>query len=67
MRSISADEVGIKVIHDFRNYDMQKGGLGAPLVPEFHKYLLLNQTKEKLFSILEVYLMVLTWMEKTLK
>ena len=24
-----ADEVGIKVIHDFRNYDMQKGGLGA--------------------------------------
>ena len=33
-----ADEIGIRVIHDFRNYDMQKGGLGAPLVPESVSY-----------------------------
>ena len=47
-----ADEVGIKVIHDFRNYDMQKGGLGAPLVPEFHKYLFAESNKRKvIFNI----------------
>ena len=47
-----ADEVGIKVIHDFRNYDMQKGGLGAPLVPEFHKYLFAEPSKRKvIFNI----------------
>tara|TARA_B100000965_G_scaffold375823_1_gene368555 strand:- start:876 stop:1886 length:1011 start_codon:yes stop_codon:yes gene_type:complete len=43
-----ADEVGIDVIHDFRNYDMQKGGLGAPLVPEFHKYLFAESNKRKI-------------------
>jgi anhydro-N-acetylmuramic acid kinase len=43
-----ADEVGIRVIHDFRNYDMQKGGLGAPLVPEFHKYLFAESNKRKI-------------------
>ena len=43
-----ADEVGIRVIHDFRNYDMQKGGLGAPLVPEFHKYLFSESNKKKI-------------------
>ena len=42
-----ADEVGIRVIHDFRNYDMQQGGLGAPLVPEFHKYLFAESNKRK--------------------
>ena len=42
-----ADEVGIEVIHDFRNYDMQEGGLGAPLVPEFHKYLFAESNKRK--------------------
>ena len=47
-----ADEVGIKVIHDFRNYDLQKGGLGAPLVPEFHKYLFAESNKRKvIFNI----------------
>ena len=47
-----ADEVGIKVIHDFRNYDMHKGGLGAPLVPEFHKYLFAESNKRKvIFNI----------------
>ena len=47
-----ADEVGIRVIHDFRNYDMQKGGLGAPLVPEFHKYLFAESNKRKvIFNI----------------
>ena len=43
-----ADEVGIEVIHDFRNYDIQKGGLGAPLVPEFHKYLFAESNKRKI-------------------
>ena len=47
-----ANEVGIRVIHDFRNYDMQKGGLGAPLVPEFHKYLFAESNKRKvIFNI----------------
>lgn len=47
-----ADEVGKKVTHDFRNYDMQKGGLGAPLVPEFHKYLFAEPNKRKvIFNI----------------
>tara|TARA_E500000075_G_C6967527_1_gene308841 strand:+ start:87 stop:1097 length:1011 start_codon:yes stop_codon:yes gene_type:complete len=47
-----ADEVGIRVIHDFRNYDMQQGGLGAPLVPEFHKYLFAESNKRKvIFNI----------------
>ena len=49
-----ADEVGIKVIHDFRNYDMQKGGLGAPLVPDIRpiKYLFAESNKRKvIFNI----------------
>ncbi len=47
-----ADQVGIKVIHDFRNYDIQKGGLGAPLIPEFHKYLFAESDKRKvIFNI----------------
>ena len=30
---------GMNICADFRNYDIKKGGMGAPLIPMFHKYL----------------------------
>ena len=55
-----ADEVGIKVIHDFRNYDLQKEVWVRRSFQNSTNIYLLNQTKEKLFSISEEYLMALT-------
>ena len=43
-----ANSLGIKVISDFRNFDIAKGGLGAPLIPIFHKYLYAEEGKKKL-------------------
>ena len=34
-----AKSLGIKVVSDFRNFDISKGGKGAPLIPAFHNYL----------------------------
>tara|TARA_B100001113_G_scaffold106100_1_gene86079 strand:- start:8412 stop:9431 length:1020 start_codon:yes stop_codon:yes gene_type:complete len=38
----------IKVISDFRNFDIQNGGMGAPLVPIFHEYLYAEENKNKI-------------------
>ena len=37
-----ANCLGIKVLSDFRNFDIAQGGLGAPLIPAFHKFLYLS-------------------------
>jgi len=43
-----ADSLGIKVLSDFRNFDIARGGLGAPLIPAFHKFLYSQEGKNKL-------------------
>jgi len=43
-----ADMTGINVCSNFRNYDISQGGMGAPLIPEFHKYLYAEKNKNKL-------------------
>ena len=45
---IIANNSKIKVISDFRNFDIAKGGSGAPLIPAFHKYLFSENRKEKI-------------------
>ena len=45
---IIADSSNIRVISDFRNFDIAHGGSGAPLIPEFHKYLFSENKKEKI-------------------
>ena len=47
--SLLANESRIKVISDFRNFDIKNGGIGAPLIPVFHKYLYSENDKKKLF------------------
>ena len=43
-----AKETNIPVYSDFRNFDIAKGGKGAPLIPLFHQYLLSEKDTEKL-------------------
>ena len=43
-----ADMTGINVCSNFRNYDITQGGMGAPLIPAFHKYLYAEKNKNKL-------------------
>ena len=43
-----ANNSRIKVISDFRNFDIKNGGLGAPLIPIFHKYLYAEKDKRKI-------------------
>ena len=43
-----ADMTGINVCSNFRNYDINQGGMGAPLIPPFHKYLYAEKNKNKL-------------------
>ncbi len=43
-----ANNLNIKVISEFRNYDIKAGGMGAPLIPAFHKYLFAEKGKDKL-------------------
>ena len=45
---IIAEQTKIPVYSDFRNFDISKGGKGAPLIPAFHKYLLSEKGTEKL-------------------
>ena len=45
---IIAKQTKIPVYSDFRNFDISKGGKGAPLIPAFHRYLLSEKGKEKL-------------------
>ena len=45
---IIAKQTKIPVYSDFRNFDISRGGKGAPLIPAFHKYLLSEKGKEKL-------------------
>ena len=47
-----ADTTGINICSDFRNYDIKKGGMGAPLIPIFHKYLYAkNDVNRIIFNI----------------
>ena len=43
-----AKETKIPVYSDFRNFDIAKGGKGAPLIPHFHQYLLSEKGTEQL-------------------
>ncbi len=43
-----AKETNIPVYSDFRNFDIAKGGKGAPLIPHFHQYLLSEKGTEQL-------------------
>ena len=43
-----AKSLGIKVVSDFRNFDISKGGKGAPLIPAFHNYLYSEENKKVL-------------------
>tara|TARA_A100000164_G_scaffold236521_1_gene210042 strand:+ start:2509 stop:3480 length:972 start_codon:yes stop_codon:yes gene_type:complete len=45
---IIAKATRIPVYSDFRNFDIARGGKGAPLIPIFHKYLLSEAETEKL-------------------
>ena len=43
-----ANTIGINICSDFRNFDIKQGGMGAPLIPIFHKYLYSENNKNKL-------------------
>ncbi len=43
-----SDNLNINVISDFRNFDISNGGMGAPLIPEFHKYIYSQEDRKKL-------------------
>jgi len=43
-----ANNTGINVMSDFRNYDIKNGGIGAPLIPAFHKYIYSEENKRKI-------------------
>ncbi|MEC7859090.1 MAG: anhydro-N-acetylmuramic acid kinase [Pseudomonadota bacterium] len=43
-----SDKLSMEVISDFRNEDIRRGGLGAPLIPEFHNYIFGEPNKSKL-------------------
>lgn len=49
-----ADRLGIKVINDFRRFDLENGGQGAPLVPIFHRALLPNDEQEFPVALLNI-------------
>ena len=41
----------IDVYSDFRNFDIKNGGIGAPLIPAFHKYLYAAEKDRLIFNI----------------
>ena len=41
----------IDVYSDFRNFDIKNGGIGAPLIPAFHKYLYAIEKDRLIFNI----------------
>lgn len=43
-----SNDLDINVVSDFRNYDISMGGMGAPLIPEFHRYIYSEKDKRKL-------------------
>ena len=45
---VLANSSNIRVIADFRQFDIKNGGMGAPLIPVFHKYLFAEKNKNKL-------------------
>ncbi len=45
---VIADNSMIKVISDFRNFDIKNGGMGAPLIPKFHQYLFGKKNSKKI-------------------
>ena len=45
--SYIATKTKIDVYSDFRNFDIKKGGMGAPLIPQFHHYLFSEPEKNK--------------------
>ena len=50
--SYIATKTEIDVYSDFRNFDIKNGGMGAPLIPQFHHYLFSEPEKNKvIFNI----------------
>lgn len=49
-----ARRLGIKVVNDFRRYDVEHGGQGAPLVPIFHHALLPKQEIDFPIALLNI-------------
>ena len=43
-----SEKLSMQVISDFRNEDIRRGGIGAPLIPEFHNYIFGEAKKRKL-------------------
>lgn len=59
-----AERIGIKVVNDFRRFDVENGGQGAPLVPIFHHALLPENETDFPIALLNIGGVAnMTWFE----
>ena len=49
-----AQRLGISVVNDFRRFDVENGGQGAPLVPIYHRALLPDQINNYPIALLNI-------------